>query len=550
MGKRLLMTMDCETDKFLWNRAPLPFIFGLYDGADFHTFKTADEMMEFLKNKCAVVYAHNGGRFDFIFLQDFLEPHSMIRMINGRMASFKIGDVIFRDSYLILPTALKDYKKDIISYDMMEKSERDKPSIHRKILKYLETDCVALHELVKGFRDEYGSALTIASSGLKFFRDHSNRKIPETNRSHFEFFKPYYHGGRVSCFKSGIYEGDFQFGDINSQYPWALKHRHPWGSKCVILKGILPKENIDRSFIQLTACSLGVFPFLDDNGTLSFPEDGKKRLFHITGHEYLAALETGFLKGEKIVQSIVFSDSIDFNEYVDHFYDLKKRAPIKSKERIYAKTFLTSLYGKFGADPSKYRNYRIVPASDIGAMDGDGFRRDKEENIFEAFIGSNDQLSLVSRSLDEKQQRYYNVAVAASITGFGRAMIWRAKVLSKNPYYCDTDSLLCDRLNAPLSKEIGQWKLEKSPCGHPWRKIGIAGKKLYVLWCKKCPWTGFDLEGNPPPGWKLASKGAKLSGPQLFDIVAGKVVNYKKEAPSMSLKSGTRFIQRNIKRTV
>lgn len=149
--KRKVITIDCETDPFLFGRVPAPFIWGAYDGQTFRTFETGAELVEWLKPQHAVAFAHNGGRFDFLFLQDHFEPWKPIRMINGRIAAFRIGECIFRDSYLILPTALRNYKKGEIDYRLMEREERDKPENRRKILEYLEGDCRYLHELVLGF---------------------------------------------------------------------------------------------------------------------------------------------------------------------------------------------------------------------------------------------------------------------------------------------------------------------------------------------------------------------------------------------------------------
>lgn len=149
---REVFVVDCETDPFLYGREPKPFIWGCYsEKTGFQTFEDAEGLLQFLYDRRAVVFAHNGGRFDFLFLQDFLVPWSGVRIINGRVSSFKINDCIFRDSFLILPTALKSYKKERIDYSIFEKSERDRPENRARIIDYLEKDCRYLHELVLGF---------------------------------------------------------------------------------------------------------------------------------------------------------------------------------------------------------------------------------------------------------------------------------------------------------------------------------------------------------------------------------------------------------------
>lgn len=148
---RKVYVIDCETDPFLFGREPKPFIWGCFDGETFQTFEDAESLLQELFDKRAVVFAHNGGRFDFLFLQDYFTPYSAIRIINGRIASFKINDCLFRDSFLVLPTALKTYKKDKIDYSIFERGVRNRPENMAQILKYLEGDCRYLHELVSGF---------------------------------------------------------------------------------------------------------------------------------------------------------------------------------------------------------------------------------------------------------------------------------------------------------------------------------------------------------------------------------------------------------------
>ena len=81
----------------------------------------------------------------------------------------------------------------------------------------------------------------------------------------------------------------------------------------------------------------------------------------MTGHEYVSAIDTGSFELKKPVMSTVFHDSIDFSEYVDHFYGLKLRAERDGDKngRLFAKLFLNSLYGKFAANPSQYKRWII-----------------------------------------------------------------------------------------------------------------------------------------------------------------------------------------------
>lgn len=541
--KRRLVTIDCETDPFLFGRPPEPFIWGSYDGIQYRQFDTVEELLDYWTKRNVVIYAHNGGRFDFVFLRHKLEPWSQIRLVNGRMAAFKIGNAIFRDSYLILPTPLKSYKKEEFDYALMEKGVRDQPEVRAKICHYLEKDCVYLHELVSKFRDTYGGALTLASSGLAFFRKQSGVEIPKTSSLFYSTFKPFYHGGRVQVFRPGVHEGLINAYDMNSQYPTAMMTWHPWGEKCEVYTGILPPpDELERSFITLEAESTGAFCF-SDGKTMEFPADGKEREFNVTGWEYIAAKETGTLKGVKVIRSYVFVDKIRFKDYVEYFYEIKKNAPDKSAERLFAKLFMNSLYGKFAANPEKYRNYIVVPTKYYPEVE-DGRCGEKYEGYkFEEKISPD--LVLMSKPLEEEQQRFYNIATAASITGWARASLWRALCSAKKPFYCDTDSVIAEGFDGKVGKGLGEWKHEFTATTG-----AFAGKKLYAL-TDGTPWGRFDDQGEPI-GWKLATKGVnpkEFTGPNVFRVARGEKIKHYKAAPSMSLKGGVKFIDREVKRT-
>jgi hypothetical protein len=103
--------------------------------------------------------------------------------------------------------------------------------------------------------------------------------------------------------------------------------------------------------------------------------------------------------------------------------------------------------------------------------------------------------------------------------------------------------------------ELGQWKKEADIDA-----LYLGGKKLYAahilgkplhydgpgkverenghyeVWLKEC--------------WKIASKGSRLTHVEIMNIVeCNEIVNWKKPAPSFSLRFGARSLSRQIKRT-
>lgn len=517
---------DCETDPFKIGRIPRPFIWGLYNGCEYYQFDTEKEFVEFIEDIDCICYAHNGGKFDWHYILPWVELHNPMTVINGRLSKFFIGDCEFRDSYNILPVPLREFNKDDFDYTILEKEVRDIPENRRKIERYLKNDCVYLYDAVMNFTRQYGQGLTIAGSALKVWKKITKTKTPETNVKFFDKFSKYYYGGRVQVFESGVVNEPFKVIDINSAYPYAMKHNHAWGNNYTTTTE-LPKTRayIERSFITLKCVSKGALPWRDDKKALQFPDDDVEREYMVTGWEYLAGIDTGTITDVEIIKVITFNDSINFSEYVDHFYKLKEESKDKDHAQyIFAKLFLNSLYGKFGSNPQSYEEFKIIEQSNIYIEEQEGWRPNMP-------VGKN---MIVSRDLPEENHTFYQVATAASITGFVRAMMWRSICACDGVLYCDTDSIFARDVSSmeldPV--KLGAWDIE-AECNYG----AFCGKKLYAVKTNK---------GK----WKKASKGAKLEPEQIVEIAEkNKEILYKPENPSYSIKSGIRFVNRKIRMT-
>src|SRR6185369_10877560 len=105
--KKILAVVDCETDPFAPDFLIKPFAIG---------FETPDRYVDFWGDDCVeqffayldtledrfIIYAHNGGKFDFFFFLKFLAANSSPRIINGRLVQVFFGKQEFRDSYAIV----------------------------------------------------------------------------------------------------------------------------------------------------------------------------------------------------------------------------------------------------------------------------------------------------------------------------------------------------------------------------------------------------------------------------------------------------------------
>lgn len=556
MARKRVATLDAETDPFKYGRTPEPFVWGLYLDTTFTYFwgKTPQEccekLIDFLKDeRDLVIYIHNGGKFDVHFLLEYLDQELMI--INGRIAVCYLfgGAIEIRDSWLILPLPLSAHAKDDIDYNKMERENREH---HRhEIIEYLKTDCVSLYGWVSEFIDMFGMNLTLAGTAFKELRK-TEYEISRTHAGYDDTFRPFYYGGRVQCFEVGSFSGPVEYVDINSAYPYAMTHRHWYGTQyCEKLK--LPDnfEELNHAsyFVDLEAKSYGALP-LKVNEKLYFPDDGKRRRFRITGHELMAGLKTDTLKIEKIRRVYMPLFTQDFREYVDKFFAMKHEADVEMKlykgvddylceraktKRQFAKLMLNSCYGKFGQDGRKFEKYCLMPFGEWPVNDPTW----PHDMRWAPYADGPNGSRYFARP--DPQHSFFNVATAASVTGLVRAYLWESICNSDRPLYCDTDSIMCGKFNGVISDELGAWDREAELS-----EVHIAQRKMYAGKTYKKAWPFVD--------YKVASKGVRFSDSaeeSFFAIRKGvknrQNVELKKESPAFSLKYGARFFKKEVK---
>lgn len=537
---RKIAVADCETDPFKWGRIPAPFLWGFYDGETYEEFETTLDFITYIIDKPIVIYAHNGGKFDWHFILDFIDPFTEATIINGRLSKFKIGACEFRDSYNILPTSLAAYQKTEIDYNIFEPEERYKPHNWKKISAYLYDDCRDLYNYVTAFIERFGMNLTQAGTAMKQWKIISGLEPPKDHGGLiYDFFKKYYYGGRCQSFYHGEYKKPFKMADINSAYPYAMLHEHPISLSFSELAleewEDLSEDKKGGCFITLKCVASGCLPMRKDSGGLWFPDDSERREYHVTGWEYIAGLETNSLYDIEVKEIYAFSGYINFSDYINHFYTERKKAKETGDKLgdIFCKLLMNSLYGKFGSNPENYANFQIIP-DDI--IDDNGEAGEWQ------FSGELGPWHLVKKDLEDCEQNFYNVATAASITGFVRAFLWRALANCDTPLYCDTDSIAAVGINElpnGIGKELGQWEIE----GH-FDYGAFGGKKLYAM-RYLC-----DLSGKKNPGdYKTATKGVRISPEELITVAKGGEATYKPDSPVFSVHKKPHFQSRLVKMT-
>ena len=535
--KKIIAIVDSETDPFSAGLVVQPFCIGFDTGdryVDFWGDDCVKQFFDYLATLTAegyefIIYAHNGGKFDFFFFLDYLDSDQTPLIMGGRLVKINFAGQEFRDSFAIIPQALGSYQKDVIDYDLFtrDKREKNKPAI----LKYLKSDCVYTRDLIVGFHNMFGDKLTIASASLPMLNSFTGfEKIG--GEGFDDRFRRYYYGGRNQCFETGVllpkYGTHFFVYDRNSMYPAVMRDElHPVSNRPILQD----KIDDDTDFACIEAENYGALPFRKEDGGLDFTV--RKGIFYATIHEIKAGEETGTLKVIRVLHAWKFDRKASFGEFVDQFYNLRLEAKAcgdKVKDILY-KFCLNSGYGKFALNPRKFKQWSMticeVPEPQANAANPMGWSLHSQSG--DLFIWSRP---------NPRKGGFYNVATAASITGAARANLLRNIALSKRPIYCDTDSIICEGFEGETNEsELGGWKLEAIG-----DRVAIGGKKLYTVYNKaNLVATGEAI--------KRASKGVRLSPQEIVDVCNGSEIVYQNPVPNFSLDGTADFVTRRIKKT-
>lgn len=549
-----IAVLDFETNPFD-NKRPdepiVPFCACLFT-EQFGAVHIWDENFEtFIDAVCAAiealpeeytVYAHNGGKFDYMFLMHRLTGR--IQFMGRQMLAAKLGKHKLRDSLKIIPIALKEYKKDDFDYTWLRPENRQKRKL--QIQQYMENDCVFLCEIVKAFIERFGAKLTIGQAAFDEIK--KNYQLETLGEKADETLRTFFYGGRVDCVGGrGRFVGPYKLYDVNSMYPYVMAfYQHPVGADLERLTRN-PTVSEHTCFLEIECNNLGAFPAYDDDGKLSFTRG--RGHFRVSIHEYEAALELGLISRVRINAVINCRKRTNFSKFVlpiyeerfewkDKIKDMEKRFPDPEalpeyweakRQDLLVKFLLNNGYGKFAQNPRKFKDSFIRP-TDLDAPPPPDF----EDQIAPAY--RNDLYEIWEKPT--LRRRYNNVATAASITGAARAVLLRGLHNAVDPIYCDTDSIICLELqNTELHpRKLGAWDLESE-----FSEVLIAGKKLYA--CR--------LSGGPKAKDKVRSKGlSDLTYRDIEALVAGDTIVNTRKGVTISKDGRQMYLTREARATV
>jgi hypothetical protein len=522
----------------------------------------------------ATIYAHNGGKFDWMLLAHHIKSKVM-RKGGGIMAA-KIGRHEIRDSRHIYPAALAAFSKMKFDYSTLTVENRQQ---HRaEIEAYCESDCQNLLKIVRQFIQENGSCISIgqaANRKLKKFvpydrlSEHMDGKIRgvDTNYYHKDTYgksngKGYFFGGRVECLSGkGTFTGDYALYDVNSMYPSVMAEcMHPIGNEFRFHTGEITDATC---FVHLRCRNHGaLLQHCVVNGIHTTSADVECGEFHTTIHEYLVAMALHLIEDVKIIELIDCDKRANFRDFVEPLY--AERAEIKDwldrHDRTHPeyiivelhgqmiKLYLNNAYGKFAQNPRRFwREWWLneddpepeVDCSYVKYEDTGIVQWRKRKDIWDDAHIDDDGRQIPGQYRlrgPSDQYRFHNVATAASITGAARAKLLWALYHAIDPVYCDTDSIICRSLRDCIEispTKLGTWKKEKNIC-----KISIAGKKLYC-------YTGSDGKST------VRSKGVDGLNPDHFPkmIDAGDAIRTVAKGPTLQLDGRQIYQERWVRAT-
>lgn len=516
-----------------------------------------------------IIYAHNGGRFDYMFLLHLIQGHAKFK---GRsLMSAKFGKHELRDSLHIIPESLKNANRKIsFDYTKMRKDKRER--YRQEITHYCIEDCVATFEVVRAFVDKFGLPITIGQAAMsELKKEYSFKRL--TERTDW-YMRQWFFGGRVECLgKTGHYKEPLKLYDVNSMYPSVMAYmKHPTGNEFYVGDRVTRKT----AFIHLECDNKGALISRGEDGTLT---TGKTRgEFFTTIYEYRAAHELGLIKNILIIKTIDFDEWQDFRGVIVRLYMEREKlkamiaaepnhANLKAlkQEATFIKYLLNNIYGKFAQNPRKFKDYWLTLPDERPPIDwlykGVDFEAKRNDELPDG-LSDVERMDYVKRlrslptettnaywiwSIPSGDWRFNNVCTAATITGGARAKLLRAIHASERPLYCDTDSLVCSGIRDTSlhihASELGAWKCETDI-----NEFIVAGKKLYGFHTPE--FDGITKRDDLFVGEQIRSKGNQgVTWDELLAIVGGQVISKTLKAPTITRAQTQHYMTRELRMT-
>jgi len=438
------------------------------------------------------------------------------KIISCNFTSHENGiSITFMDSYLILPSSLKNLCKSfdvkdpkgifpynlydinyssklvpdfkyfsnitIDQYNAYKDSFKDKIwNFKQEAIKYCELDCISLHQILTKFNSLIFNKFklnivnfpTLPSLAFAIFRS-KYMKILNIYQLTFKIDKDIrqgYTGGSTDMFIPTNPIGTKIYGyDVNSLYASVMKNNpYPVGNPTYFEGNILVNNATENNcckafgffYCKITAPENLLHPILQihhNNRTVSPLGNWEGMYF---SEELYNAEKYGY-KFE-ILWGYTFDKDYIFKDYINDLYNIRLNYPKSDPMNLTAKLLLNSLYGRFGM----HNNFNTLEFVNQGRFEKlTNNSNIKIENITQ--LGSKFLVSYNNgNKMDvDKELNNVNISIAAAVSAYARIHMSQFKNNPNFPnlYYTDTDSLYFD---GPLSEsfisqtELGKMKLE------------------------------------------------------------------------------------------
>jgi hypothetical protein len=470
------------------------------------------------------LFVHNLGAFDGYFIYkhlcEYANSSNVSTIIDDKNKFIQIVwkcennfNIYFKDSFRIFPISLDDLCKQ---FDVKGKLCQYNPIFNtldifkpennillNKFKDYAMQDSEALlNALLKAqelyfedYKVDITTILSAPSLSLKIFRSKFlDKNIPVLTKNEDNYIRNSYFGGATDYYKAHV--TNLHYYDVNSLYPKAMLNPMPY--KIKKFHKDLSKTNLNNFFgfclVEVQTPKNIIKPLLPYryNGKTIFPIGTWKGIYF--SEELKALIKYGYKF--RLINGIEFYATHLFNEYVNHFYDIKKNT--SGSKRFIAKLHLNMLYGIFG------RKLNLIETINVH---NDEIINYCATLIIKGIIKINDNIStlLVENNLNYRIitdlnntlntnliSNYHsvkaNVAIASAITAYARIFMMQFK-LDDSCVYSDTDSLLMTKKldDIYLGNDIGLFKDELN---------GIIIQEAYILGIKQYGYWYYDNNNN------------------------------------------------------
>lgn len=363
---------------------------------------------------------------------------------------------------------------------------------------YITTDCRIIQMALNMQFEQGMKKLTIASDSLAFYKAMMGRKFdywfPVLPKMLDDDIRPAYKGGFTWCnpIHAGKDMGEGIVLDVNSLYPDAMYNNPlPWGYP-TYFEGEPPVNDMYPLYIVRIRCAFKVKK--DHIPTIQIKGSFWTETEYLTSTEVKHGRFKDFVEVDLTLTNIdlqLFLDHYDiigdikyisgfmfkaqkgmFQDYIDHWMEIKATAPKGSAMRAIAKLHLNSLYGKFATGTEKYNKVPVLcPDGVVRYYCRNKPARDENGNI--RFCAPDrieyerdDDGEIVH--IDPEITDPIYTPVATFITAYARNKTIRAAQAVYHRFiYADTDSLHLIGTEIPEGLEIhpsklGAWDHEKT----------------------------------------------------------------------------------------